>query len=306
MDVPKEIEGLSDALSAWRIYAAYWNPAALHTDGINAPVNDAAQELYENISKSSNAYGCIYLSIFAMKAFLCQQPSALDFGLDVFRTAAARLPQSVEHNYGKGPKGAENILKFFFVDLSTFFQDMIPPEKLGKTDTVEGSNIVFQHEEIVDAREDVLKKIQDWQYAKLEIIVLLAMLGRCHSKNYARLNRGEHIGDHATILINNVLQRHSEGTPKWSKSDFVGCCILLRACASSLIATLPADSRDVTVANWKKEFTTFLHSDAGGSNEDDDFAVKVNAAVSLRIENPKKVSLTFLAESIAKPGEWST
>jgi hypothetical protein len=29
MDVPKEIEGLSDALSAWRIYAAYWNPAGL-------------------------------------------------------------------------------------------------------------------------------------------------------------------------------------------------------------------------------------------------------------------------------------
>jgi hypothetical protein len=289
MDVPKEIEGVSDALLAWRIYTAYWDPAALHTDGINAQVNNAAQELSENISRSSDSGECIYVSILALKAFLCQQPSALDFGLDVFRTAAARLPQSVEHNYGKGRKGAETMLKFFFVDLSTFFQDMIPPAKLGKTDTVEGSNIVFQREEIVDAREDVLKKIQDWQYAKLEIIVLLAMLGRCHSKNYARLSRGEHIGDHATILINNVLQRHSEGTPKWSKSDFVGCCILLRACASSLIATLPADSRDVTVANWKKGFTAFLYSDGGGSNEDDNFAVKVNAAVSDRIEHLNEV-----------------
>ena len=82
----------------------------------------------------------------------------------------------------------------------------------------------------------------------------------------------------------------------------MGCCILLRACASSLILTLPADSRDVTVTNWKNGFTTFLHCDTGGSNEEDDFAVKVNAAVSVRIENLYKVSLKFLADNVVKPG----
>lgn len=62
MDAPEEITGESDALSAWRIYNAYWNPAALHADAINAQMNEATQELYETISKSSDAYKCISAS----------------------------------------------------------------------------------------------------------------------------------------------------------------------------------------------------------------------------------------------------
>jgi hypothetical protein len=281
MKIHKAIESDNKAVAAFRIYAECWDSP---TDKHSA-IDDAARRLRSLIVGSNDAEGCIYSSIDALRYFFREEPLAMDFGLDIFRKAAAELPQSVEHGYGKGPAGAENILKWYLVEFSTFFQGNVPPQNLGKEDNEkpgasDGSNVMFNQSDINNARSAVLQKLEDWQKERLDIIVMLAVLGRCHSKSFARLTRGEQVGDHALVSINNALDRQKPGTPLWAKADFIGCCVLLRACAKSLIEVLPPAMRDSTLEKWKDGLVSFLHSDGGGSNVDDDFAVKIHAVVS--------------------------
>jgi hypothetical protein len=49
-----------------------------------------------------------------------------------------------------------------------------------------------------------------------------------------------------------------------------------------LLETIPTQSRYQTLATWKEEFAMFLHDQEGGKNVDDDFVVKVHAAVSVK------------------------
>ena len=109
---------------------------------------------------------------------------------------------------------------------------------------------------------------------------MMTLLGRCHSKDFARLNRGDYIGDHAVISINNALDRQKPGTPLWSKADFVACCLLLRPCANSSIEVLALNKTESTPAQWEERLASFLRSDEGKRNVDD-FTVKIHAAVSL-------------------------
>ncbi len=111
------------------------------------------------------------------------------------------------------------------------------------------------------------------------------MLARCHSTDIARLISGDYFGDHAAILIDNALDPFHDGSPVWSKADFIANCILLRGCAKSLLETIPADSKDDKLQHWKDGFAAFLHSDAEPGhtrkNRDNDFVVKAHAAVGL-------------------------
>ena len=280
METPSSLKSDTSATAAFRIYAQGWETS---TDKVIS-ARETASKLCDLVMESSDAYGSIYGSIYALQQFACEAPSAIDYGLDVVSQAAAKLPESVEHNYGKGSQGVMNILKWYLVEFSTFFQGHVPPFGIGNEttddrDSREGSNITFQRSEVSNSKPVVLRKLHDFQRARLGIIVLMAMQARCHSKGLARLNRGEHMGDHAVVLINNALDPFLEGTPCWSKVDFIACCILLRGCAKSLIDALPTELRDPTVAKWVKGFTSFLHSDEGTRNLDDDFVVKIHAAV---------------------------
>jgi hypothetical protein len=116
----------------------------------------------------------------------------------------------------------------------------------------------------------------------------------------------EHVGDHAVILIKNALNPLHEGTPCWSKVDFIACCILLRGCAKSLIVVLPTELRDSTVVNWNEGFTAFLHSDEGTKNLDDDFVVKIHATVRCNATGSTQLSLMCIPESPRKPEQWSS
>jgi hypothetical protein len=150
-------------------------------------------------------------------------------------------------------------------------------DKPGATDE---RNILFTPSEVNNSRSAVLQKLEDWQKDRLDILVMMTQMGRCHSKGYARLNRGEHTGDQAVASIDNALDGERSWTPRWAKAGFIACCILLRSCAKSIIDTLPEDSRVSAPARWKEGLALFLHSHEGGRNVDDDFGVKLHASVS--------------------------
>jgi hypothetical protein len=149
-------------------------------------------------------------------------PSAIDFGLEILRKTFSELPESVQHNYGKGPEGAENILKWYLVELSSFFQGNVLPHQIGTEDTMksplpDASNIRFSHREVIESREAVLEKVEGFQKARLDIIILLAMQGRCHAMNFARLHRSDdradYLGGNAVITINKMLDRKHAASP---------------------------------------------------------------------------------------------
>lgn len=148
----------------------------------------------------------------------------------------------------------------------------------------DASNIRFSREEVLESQEKVLEKAEAFQKARLKIITLLAMQGRCHVMSFARLNRrdacADCIGGGIVITISNMLDREDAVSPLWSKADSIGCCILLRSCAKSLFESIPTDLRDQILAGWKEGFANFLYNGEGGRNVDDDFVVKVHAVVS--------------------------
>lgn len=272
MEIPKEVQFDAEALAAWRIY-----------------LKDAAKELQDLMEASSDAYECIYGSIDTLEKLLNQFPSAIDFGLEVLRKAFRELLESVHHNYGKGPEGAENILKWYLIEFSTFFQGNVPPYGIGAQDTMhsplpDASNIRFTSREFLESQDAGFEFLEAFQKARLSIIVLLAMEGRCHAMGFARLNRGDaranHIGGAIVVTIYNILDREHAVSPLWSKADLVGCCILLRSCEKSLLEAIPADLRDKILTGWNGGFTAFLYGGDEGKNVDDDFVVKVHAAVS--------------------------
>jgi hypothetical protein len=177
--MPSSLNGDNFATAAFRIYVQGWETS---TDKI-VSAGEAASRLYELIVESSDAYGCIYGSIYALQHFACEAPSAIDYGLDVVSQASAKLPDSVEHEYGKGAHGVINILKWHLVEFSTFFQGNVPPFGIGKEttddcDSHEGSNITFLPPEVSKSKPVVLRKLHDFQRARLGIIVLLAIQAR--------------------------------------------------------------------------------------------------------------------------------
>lgn len=176
METLSSLKRDTSATAAFRIYAQGWETS---TDKIIS-ARQAASKLCDLVVESSDAYGCIYGSIDALQQFACEAPSAIDYGLDVVSQAAAKLPESVEHNYGKGTQGVMNILKWYLVESSTFFQGHVPPFGISKEttddrDSREGSNITFQRSEVSDSKLVVLKKLHDFQRARLRTIILMAM-----------------------------------------------------------------------------------------------------------------------------------
>ncbi len=92
----------------------------------------------------------------------------------------------------------------------------------GATD---GSNIIFTRSNINDSRAAVLQKLEDWQKDKLDILVMMTMLGCCHSKGFARLNRAKYLSDHVVVSIKNALDRQKFGTPLWAEAHFIACLL---------------------------------------------------------------------------------
>ena len=232
MKIHEDGDSIPEAVDAFRIYAEFWHLVA----NKESAIDDAAWRLQSLIVSNDDPEVCIYSSVDALRYFSREDPSAIDFGLDIFHKAAAKSLQSVQHAHGNGSAGAENILKWYMAESSTSFQGNVHPQELGKADVqnaraINASNIIFTQSDIKPAQSEVLQKLEDWKKDRLDIIVILTMLGQCHSKRFARLNRGGHMGDRALVTINNMLDRQRSGTPLWSNADFTGCCVVLNTCA---------------------------------------------------------------------------
>ena len=99
--------------------------------------------------------------------------------------------------------------------------------------------------------------------------------------------------------------RQRSHTPRWSKADFVGACVLIPACTKSLLEGLPENKRETTLAYWKDGFASFLPNDDGGRNVEEDFVVKIHAAVRSSALD-RNSQLTTYAASSGQFEQWPT
>ena len=276
-----EIESDPEQLAVYHILLEAWKSPA----NSSSKTSDSACRLHRLITSSIDIENCIWGSVYALNVFFRDEPSAIDFGINIFRTAVRKLPRPRQGSNKMSPIGAEGILRSFLHDAAQFFQGDASRDSLGKEDlddpgVSDASNVILSKSEVTDNQPALLYRLQNWQEQRLDIIVLLAWLGRSWSTSFARQQP-------ASLLypINNAIEagaRQRRYNPRWSKADFVGACVLIRACAKSLLEELSEDTRDATMAYWKDGFTSFLHNDNGGRNIEEDFVVKIHAAASLR------------------------
>lgn len=275
-----EIESDPEQLAVYHILLDAWKSPT----NSNWKTSDAACRLHSHIRVSLNQENCAWGSVYALNVFLRDDPTAIDFGIDVFRAAVREFPESTQDDNGVTLISGEDVLRAFLFDGAQFFQGDASRDYLGKEDlddpgVSDASNVILSKSEVTDNQPALLYRLQRWQEQRLDIIVLLAWLGRSWSKEFARQQPSNLL-----YPINNAIEagaRQRRYSPHWSKADFVGACVLIRACAKSLLEGLPEDKRDATMSYWKDGFTSFLHNDDGGRNVEEDFAVKIHAAVSL-------------------------
>ena len=275
----KEIEADPEQLAAYGIFHKAWKSPVDRS----SKTLDAAHRLHSHIRVALDQENCAWGSVYALNVFLGDDPTAIDFGIDVFRASIREFPDSTQDENGVTSISGEDVLRAFLFDGAQFFQGDHSRDGLGKRDSddpgvSDASNIILSKAEVTDDQTDLLHRLQTWQEQRLDIIVLLSWLGRSWSKGYARQQTADLL-----YPINNAIEagaRQRLYNPRWSKADFVGACVLIRACAKSLLGALSEDSRNATMAYWKVGFISFLHNDNGGRNVEEDFVVKLHAAVS--------------------------
>lgn len=101
------------------------------------------------------------------------------------------------------------------------------------------------------------------------------MQARSHVKKISHLN----CPDFVTPIIHNALNPLRQNViPIWGKAEFIGCCILLRGCAKTLMDQIPVEEREKMVTAWTEGLAWFLQHDpcqtAGGF-----LVLKIHAAV---------------------------
>jgi hypothetical protein len=280
-----------------KIYASVYSPAG-PTGNDAASVETASQALKTVIVGAQDAGNCIYECIEALHQFGCEHPPAIDLALSIFQRAIALLPSTLETTYGKGSGAGTSQLIWWLIEESMSFQGDVEPRDVGvetvdepasserSLDTIDGSNVNFGDKDIRSNLSLVLTKLMNFKKERLALIVSLALQARCHALDVARLNRGDHAGDHAMHLIRNALDPLHQGTPRWSKVDFIACCILLRGCARSLLQTIPGDHGDTTLQSWRDGLVAFINNDNGTqwNQQNIDFAIKAHAAVSFHVQ----------------------
>ncbi len=255
---------------ALETFASEWIRAVR---GKEPDVQATAQILATHIGNARHPNPAVYIwsTILAIHQYASDNPVAIDFMIRTYAEAAKLLPDTVTNEYGHGPQAGMQQLKWWIVEESDGFQGMQFPGSVGSPHPDDRSNLQFQESELsgVGKLDAVLDKVQEWKSERTSWIVSAAIQARCFALDVVRVNDGRK----AEALIDAALERH----PRWSKADFIGCCILLRGCARSLLECLSAGAKKDKTEQWRSKFTEFL---IGGSlNKDDDFVTKVHAAV---------------------------
>lgn len=95
--------------------------------------------------------------------------------------------------------------------------------------------------------------------------------------------------DSVVPLIDNVLVPHySSQVPIWGKAEVIGCSVLLRGCARTLLEGIPGELKEQKLAEWVRRFGMFLNHDPCGALGGD-FVLKVHdarAIESIRSKDP--------------------
>lgn len=256
---------------------------------------DTAQAFATATAGSSNPAEYIYSTILAIHELAIAHPSTLDHLLLTYAAAVKLYPATVTNDYGSGSDAGLMQLKWYLIDDVDGFAGAPFPTSIGTVDSKNMSNIHFRHQ---DPLNEVLETVEKFSRDSSSCILAAAMQARCFSFDIFRPDHGRC----AAGTIDAALGK-SRG---WSKADWIGGCILLRGCAKSLIKMLDesedADTDDVKSASkgysegksdgqgpkvgnlpvWKVAFAKYLL--------DDDFGIKVHAAVKFHRSNAMKES----------------
>jgi hypothetical protein len=250
-----------------------------------AAINEAASALRSFVLDSADPQACQSNSQWDLLEFCKRQPRGVDFALQVYHKAF----KNIEEVRLEPDSGLESLVG----NHAKLFQGGSGPADVGKElswesydeSTGDACNLIFTKAELEDKTVKVIERITEFQVCRLEIILLQAIRGRSHSLDIIR--------DNNTISwIDFSLDPFHAPSPPWSKADFIAICVLLRACAKSLLDTLPSTGeRQAKLDFWKAKFSAFIYSEtptsqSGPLNRDGDFVIKWHAMVIMPKTSP--------------------
>ena len=254
------------------IFTAAWSSRSVgDQQESSASVKALAQHTVEAKDPSSGVY--IWSTILAIRQCANSSPQALDFMLLIYASACKQFHHTVSNEYGHGPAAGIQQLKWWLIEEADGFQGVVmPPKNLGSVDTADRSNLLFDGSKVDRDVDRVLSEIGEWREERTSWIVAAAMQARCFSLDIIRINDGRRI----KALIDSGLNREQS---RWSKANFIGACIMIRACAESLLDHQGGEGTIAKLDNWKTVLESFLRHDEKSSSSVD-FVVTYHASVS--------------------------
>jgi hypothetical protein len=234
----------------------------------NLDVKAASQILAANI-EAAHHHADIYIrsTILAMQQYATEQPTAIDFMLQVYGEASKLLPETVKNEYGRGPAAAFEQLKWWLAEELDGFENLRFSSDIGSLDPKDKSNLRFDNTDVGKDRPGVPEQIREWKERRVAWTIAAAMQARCFALDVVYDD-----GSHLQTLVDNALGEH-DGR---SKAEFIGCCVLLRGCAKSLLETLPTVAGGDKREEWVDRVSSILVQEGPGS---DDFFIKYHSAV---------------------------
>lgn len=208
-----------------------------------------------------------------------QTPQGLDFALHVYAETIKAYPAHVTSEYGSGPTAGKQELRFWLVDFADSFNSVYAPPAtmpggpVGKSRWDDGANLIFTHDEVENRLDAVLSRVDDWRAERNQFIINSALLGRCFAFNFFR-GRATDLAKRVEMWMTMWLTRIEH----WTRADFIGACVLLRACARSLVEEL--EDGDERVQRWRTEIASFLSTEKS-LEADEDFVLKSHSAVCI-------------------------
>jgi hypothetical protein len=223
----------------------------------------------ENAGDDADVY--IWSTICAIEQYAAEQPTAIDFMLQVYAEASKLLPDTVKNEYGTGPKAALKQLQWWLTENATGFYRLRFPKDIGTVEPKDDSNLRFDPDDVEQKLPLVLEDIQGWKTNRVSWTIAAALLARSFALDVSR--GSSYNGDQVKFLIDGVLKEND----RWSKAQFIGCCVLLRGCAKSVLSVMFEHGTKDSEGQWIEGFKRLLKGEGRGS---DDFTIKYHAAVS--------------------------
>ena len=245
------------------------------TAGNQPDYSSPAKALAQHTAKAKDPSPDVYIwsTILAIHQYASTTPQALDFMLFVYAAACNQFPNTVSNEYGQGPAAGLQQLKWWLVEEANGFQGLLmPPKSIGRLDTTDRSNILFESGNVERDLGKVLSQIEEWREERTSWILAAAMLSRCFSLDIMRVNDGRQI----KALIDSGLKPEQR---RWGKVDFISACIMIRGCAKSLLDHSSSEAKHSQLDSWKSTLEYFLRHDEVSSSVVD-FVVTYHASVS--------------------------